>query len=122
MKVAVYGTLKQGGALHAHMNGMKYLETKMYTGYEMYKVTGAFYPAVVPSPDCPFCTITVEVYEGDEGDLHNLDLVEGFNEDDPETSLYVRQKMNDGAWLYIAGPWLNVDEHRRIPEGDFYVG
>ena len=60
--------------------------------------------------------------------LENLDRLEGFDADDPEGSHYVRVRctavlLADGqprpAWIYLAGPLVDLTLYPRHPTGDW---
>jgi gamma-glutamylcyclotransferase (GGCT)/AIG2-like uncharacterized protein YtfP len=75
-KVFVYGTLRAGGRLHAHMKheGIDYVGTGRAHGFVMYDVGS--YPAVEPTTYFEH-VVRGEVYEVDEPGLDRLDRVEG---------------------------------------------
>lgn len=92
--VAVYGTLKQGFALHSHLNRDP-IDTQTLVGFEMFDL--GWYPGIFHSP-YPDETIHVELYEVDDDELELLDQVEGA------PSLYVRKQVrtkHGNAWIYI---------------------
>jgi gamma-glutamylcyclotransferase (GGCT)/AIG2-like uncharacterized protein YtfP len=82
------------------------------------------YPAAVPAPDRQ---VWGEVYEvTDAGTvLPALDTIEGFSPSQPDTSLYLRTRVDvtlpDGAnapaWVYFYNAPLG--RARRIPSGDY---
>ena len=82
------------------------------------------YPAAVPAPDGQ---VWGEVYEMAEPEtvLAVLDEIEGYRQDDPDRSLYLRQKtevaMPDGsraqAWVYFYNAPLG--RAPRIASGDY---
>ncbi len=82
------------------------------------------YPAAIPAPEG---VVRGEVYEmmDPEAVLHALDDIEGFRPDDPDKSLYSRDRasvrMPDGgteqAWVYFYNAPLG--RAPRIPSGDY---
>ncbi|HSL21913.1 MAG TPA: gamma-glutamylcyclotransferase family protein [Vicinamibacterales bacterium] len=82
------------------------------------------YPAAVPAPEGH---VWGEVYRMKDADkaLSGLDEIEGYRPDDPDRSLYVREKVDvkltDGrteqAWVYFYNAPLGRAE--RIPSGDY---
>lgn len=115
MRVFVYGTLKQGGALHnaiTHCNllGDHTTEPK-YTMYDL-----GWYPGVVGNGHT---AITGEVYEIDDRMLASLDRVEGF------PRLYSRELIQTPygeAWIYLYNHGIGTDNQRReIPAGVWAV-
>ena len=74
-KVFVYGTLRAGGALHAHMKGADLVcSAGGVRGFAMFDL--GFYPAVEPM-QTPHAVVVGEVYEVDAALLAHLDRVEG---------------------------------------------
>ena len=82
------------------------------------------YPAAVPAPDRQ---VWGEVYEVTDAEtvLPALDIIEGFSPSQPDTSLYLRTRVDvtlpDGAkgqaWVYFYNAPLG--RARRIPSGDY---
>lgn len=82
------------------------------------------YPAAVPAPDRQ---VWGEVYEVTDAEtvLPALDTIEGFSPSQPDTSLYLRTRVDvtlpDGArgpaWVYFYNAPLG--RARRIPSGDY---
>jgi gamma-glutamylcyclotransferase (GGCT)/AIG2-like uncharacterized protein YtfP len=82
------------------------------------------YPAAIPAPEG---VVWGEVYEMVEPEavLHALDDIEGYRPDDPDKSLYSRDRagvrMPDGgleqAWVYFYNAPLG--RAPRIPSGDY---
>jgi len=74
-KVFVYGTLRAGGALHAHMKGADLVcSAGGVRGFAMFDL--GFYPAVEPR-EWLRTVVVGEVYEVDAAHLARLDRVEG---------------------------------------------
>ena len=86
MYVFVFGTLRKGDSRFGVLDGCKCLhEVAFVDGFEMLSL-GSF-PGIVPGPG----RIVGEIYEIDETILARLDAIEGYREDDPKHSLYIRQ-------------------------------
>ena len=93
MKVAVYGTLRQGFWNHRLLENSTFLgKTKTEPRFTMY---GHGVPWVTNTGSTE---ITVEVYEIDEKTFQNLDFLEGY------PTYYNRQLINTEfgeAWIYF---------------------
>ncbi len=82
----VYGTLKRGGANHAHLAGQKFLgQARTVAGYTL--VSLGDYPGLVRSPDDRE-GVTGELWSVDDTCLAHLDEFEGVDE-----SLYRRSSI-----------------------------
>jgi gamma-glutamylcyclotransferase (GGCT)/AIG2-like uncharacterized protein YtfP len=58
-----------------------------------------------------------EVIEVDDDGLRRLDSYEGYREDDPDNSLYLRVQLPDGCWIYeFNEPLYNKPV---VPSGDW---
>lgn len=110
-KVAVYGTLKRGGALHNYMNaiGAKFIKEATIMDHAMYNV--GWYPAVITHLGTQ---IHVEVYEINAEGLSILDQVEGY------PSLYQRKETEEG-WLYYFKNPTKVDGLKEIENGNWPI-
>jgi gamma-glutamylcyclotransferase (GGCT)/AIG2-like uncharacterized protein YtfP len=136
--LAVYGTLRRGGRLHAHL-GTSHRRTRFVgmatiTGH-LYEVSpgwrdpgvGAGYPCFVPAPDGQ---VVVDVFEVLDATLWSeLDDLEGVVPDDPTAGEYVRSRValhdlspsnliEREAWTYV---YVRTVPHRDqwIPGGDW---
>lgn len=93
MRVAVYGTLRQGFGNHRLLEHSKFLgKTKTDAIFSMH---GHIVPWISNGGDTQ---ITVEVYEIDEQTLQSLDWLEGY------PNYYDRQIINTEfgeAWIYF---------------------
>lgn len=93
MRVAVYGTLRQGFGNHRLLEHSKFLgKTKTDAIFSMH---GRIVPWISNGGDTQ---ITVEVYEIDEQTLQSLDWLEGY------PNYYDRQIINTEfgeAWIYF---------------------
>ena len=98
MKVAVYGSLKQGFHNHSVMRqaGGQYEKSVRISGYDLYSL-GSF-PAIVEGEGSVEC----EVYAVE--DIQPLDWLEGYREESEEDSFYLRRSVSvDGedVFLYV---------------------
>lgn len=122
--VAVYGTLRYGAAANGLMKGCKYLGKDKVSG-RLYSL-GA-YPGLLPpiGEESPEQEVSVDVYAvPDENVLTSLDRYEGYYKDDPDHSLYNREKtvtleggMEVEVYIYNSD---RVKEHSRIKTGDWF--
>lgn len=116
--VFVYGTLKRGYGNHdvMKMAGGEFLGEDKLQRHQMY-TNGAF-PMIVPglAARC----VRGEVFAVNS--LRGLDQLEGYREDDPEGSMYMRQevelKSGRRVWTYV---WnRKIEENaERIASGNF---
>lgn len=89
MYVFVYGTLRKGDSRFGVLDDCKCIaEVAFADGFKMLSLGG--FPGIVPGDG----RIRGEVYEIDEEILGRLDSIEGFREDDPKHSLYLRQEID----------------------------
>ena len=107
MKVAVYGTLREGFGNHRLLAGSEFIgKTKTEPIFTMY---GSAIPWIVAGGNT---AITVEVYEVDEVTMRNLDRLEGY------PYYYDRKEVSTefgDAWIYFREE-PGKDE---IPSGDW---
>lgn len=111
-RVAVYGSLRKGGALHGNLATAKYLETckDVHIPYKMYSICD-WYPGLVRDPSGS--PITFELYEVGSALLKTLDLVEGV------PLLYERDWYQPmGCWIY-AYVQDNPSESQLVTSGDW---
>lgn len=96
MRVAVYGSLKQGFGNHALLMDSKLVKQDSVSGFDMHSL-GAF-PGVVENPNSKV-PVAVEVYEVTPSTLRMLDALEGH----PHFYERKQVKLNSGeeAHLYI---------------------
>lgn len=117
-KYAVYGTLRKGESNHDILNhqDVTFIETRVVEGFDMYAVS-SWYPGIIPGNG----SIEIEVYEvANENVERMLDTLEGYSENHPENSLYLKKTLDDGTFIYIwndtiddvpqikSGNWLNL--------------
>ena len=97
IRVAVYGSLKKGGANAGCLGYAEFLGRDTVRGrYLMLDLQ--YYPAVVESDALPLMDIPVEVYRITEEELAYLDILEGH------PGYYARKKVDTkwkGTWMYF---------------------
>lgn len=104
MKYAVYGTLRlnQGNYNWCLRNKSEHLKTEKLNGFKMYSVGG--FPAVIEDENS---SIEVDIFEvNDKNVEEDMDMLEGYNPNNPESSMYIKKRIND-MYIYI---W-NGDVH-----------
>lgn len=106
-RVYVYGTLRPGGP-----------ETVMVPG-RLYSL-GSFPGIVLESPSDEGSFVTCEVVEVDDERLASLDMYEGYRENDPKGSLYLRKPYLDG-FIYVYNYPDHLREDRLIKDGDWLI-
>jgi gamma-glutamylcyclotransferase (GGCT)/AIG2-like uncharacterized protein YtfP len=119
MKVFVYGSLLSGLALHAALNGAKPLGLATTRG-ALYDL-GPF-----PALSAGKRTVVGELYEVGQEMLDELDQIEGFQANNPQDSLYLRQTITvtnheDGQAHQAQAYFYNrtLDSATPIPHGDY---
>lgn len=117
----VYGTLRNGGVYHHVLGTSKYLGTAEADG-RMYSL-GRFPAAQFYPGDDGSDRITGELYDVSIETLDKVDSLEGFFENRPEISLYVRRKIplrgvDRRVWAYEFRSELE-GRVPRIPHGDW---
>lgn len=108
MYVFVYGTLRKGDSRFGVLDGCECIHGVAFIdGFDMLNLGG--FPGIVPGNG----RIVGEIYEVDEEVLGQLDRIEGYREDDPKNSLYIRQKVDafyeDGGSIPRSGPKCEDD-------------
>lgn len=112
MLAVVYGTLKKGYSNNGFLRNATFVQGGIVRGFKLYY---SGFPVAAPSEgDC----IKVEVWDiGDptesetaKATLRGMDSLEGYHEDAPERSMYIRQ-----------GVTIFADDGTRL-EGNMYVG
>lgn len=121
----VYGTLRRGMALHAHLTHLcAAFEAEGRVRGELFDL-GRYPGARQVEGEGNWVTGELFQLRQPEQDLRTLDEVEGFDPRDPESSEFVRALANvtltDGtsrrAWIYWLGP--NAGGTRRVTGGDY---
>jgi len=89
--VFVYGTLRRGGRLHSYMKTAEFIEAGTTPGrlFSLGSFPGAHFGSTYPGSS----GIHGEVYAVDKTTLDKLDSLEGYHENRPEISMYVRCKV-----------------------------
>ncbi len=86
VKIFVYGTLKYGFGNHGVLGSeAKFICKDSVKGFEMRSLRA--YPAVVP---CEGSVVNGEVWSIPELQLHNVDRLEGYRQEDEEHGFYDR--------------------------------
>lgn len=90
MKIAVYGTLREGYGNHRLLHNC----TKVDLGWtdEKYQMTASGIPYVHPTK--PLHKVRVEVYDVPEQQLPYVDMLEGYDPNNHEGSWYKRSPIN----------------------------
>lgn len=112
-KVVVYGTLRQGGALHGHLEQYKQVD-KGVAVLPMKMVDCGWYPALVPSEELN--EIYLEMYEVDDTGLDLLDAVEGC------PTLYTREQtkvFGEQCYVYQYANLELAETYPEIKSGNF---
>lgn len=86
--VAVYGTLKAGFSNHRLMGRSTFMGEDVLDGFVMYSL--GHFPACIQGEG----EIHVEVYSVPDEDMASLDMLEGYREEHPESSFYLRGKVD----------------------------
>lgn len=111
--VAVYGTLRRGCPNFERLSDAVFVREGRLRGYRM--VNLGYYPGVVHDPDS---AITVEMFMVDDFELQSLDWLEGYREECPERSHYLREKVagtNMSIYVYNG----DVERFPRVESGDW---
>lgn len=108
MKIAVYGTLKQGYGNHRLLFGFEKMKDAVVNNFGlMYSYSTSGFPVAYP---CEDSKAHVEIYDiGDnEGVLRNLDSLEGYRENNPKSSMYIRTPVitecGEEVHMYVGNP------------------
>lgn len=108
-KLLAYGTLREG-----RKSAVIHIPGRLYN-------LGWFPGLVLDRSEDPSSFVTCEVLEVDDDKLRMLDSYEGYDPDDPENSLYIREKYDDffvytinkdvsDRPLIESGDWLDVQD------------
>jgi len=124
LPIFVYGTLKEGEhnfrLLEGRLDGV---ETAELRGFEMYSVHGMF-PAIMEGKGAvkgQLIYIHPELYHKV---MRKVDRLEGYSENNPGASMYVRKQVfvinsegnTEPAWVYI---WNRKAPGKKIPSGEW---
>lgn len=101
-KVIVYGTLRPGDESS---------EKVMIPG-QIYDI--GWFPGLVFNEGGPDSFVVGEIIEVDDEKLSQLDSYEGYYEDDPQGSLYLRKKLWD-CWVYVYN--RKIEDTQTLVEG-----
>jgi len=114
IRVAVYGTLKQGQGNHHFLSGAEYLGSTRLDGFVLYDLGP--WPAVKREPG----QTQVEVYRVNAATFAALDELEEYCADAPHTGLYDRIQVDTPhgrAWLYLYN--AEVSTEQRLSSGNW---
>jgi gamma-glutamylcyclotransferase (GGCT)/AIG2-like uncharacterized protein YtfP len=131
-QVFVYGTLRKGDSRFGILAECECIAEEAHLlGFKMLHLGG--FPGIVPSENGAEDQVRGEIYEVDDALLAQLDRIEGYQKDDPESSLYLRQEVTpsfaegEGEFQYFPNTWtyiLNEDgwshSTRVIASGDWF--
>jgi gamma-glutamylcyclotransferase (GGCT)/AIG2-like uncharacterized protein YtfP len=117
MKVAVYGTLRDGEHNNRLMRGARFVERATITG-SLYDVAYGGYPGLILDNGGP---VVVEVYEIDEDILQGLDYLEGYDEHATEDHNHYNRRTVEinGEKVYVYEYNGDVDSRTPIHDGDW---
>ena len=122
----VYGTLRPGGHNHPHLGSTVTEDTLGVTGLALH--AGPGFPYATPSLGgrivATLCTITQADWATT---LRRLDVLEGYDPAREASSHYLRRRWpvttpagaTVQAWIYLAGPRVNLAGYPRIPDGNW---
>lgn len=123
MKVFVYGTLKKGFGNHRRLEHVSKEKNGVLQNHMLYD---SGFPVCTPHEGS---SVTGEVYDiGDcQATLRSLDQLEGYRENDPDRSMYLRQSvtLEDGEEVqtYIGNPlyWSfdRMSPIKNVTDGQF---
>ena len=89
MRVFVYGTLRKGDSRYGVLDDCKCIAEEAYLdGYVMLHLGG--FPGIISGDG----RVLGEIYEIDSTILARLDSIEGYRDDDPGHSLYIRTSVD----------------------------
>lgn len=129
MRVFVYGTLRKQDSRFGVLEGCECVAEEAYLdGFDMLHLGG--FPGIVSGEG----RVRGEIYEIDDQILKRLDQIEGYREDDPKHSLYIRESVDaffdDGNsvpvnYLGIYTYVFNIERRERadfeiIESGDWF--
>lgn len=113
--VGVYGTLKKGQDNHHLIQDSKLVDEGWLEGLTLYDL-GPFPAAKYSKNQHP---VFVEVYAVNKATLGRLDQLEGYNPNQPENSLFLREYFTasggPSCWVYIYND--DVDDQQAIKTG-----
>lgn len=99
--VGVYGSLKRGFYNHGFLGKAAYVGESWLSGFRMHSL--GFFPGVVFSHDVEE-KVLVEWYQVDDETLAELDVLEGFQAQNTESSIYLRYAIESpfgAGWIYL---------------------
>ncbi len=99
--ILVYGTLRTGKGEKVKVKG------------DMYNL--GWYPGIALGGENEF--VAERLTGIDDAKLAAFDRYEGYNEEAPEQSLYIRRRLDNGDWIYEYN--YEFDGNDRIESGDW---
>jgi len=128
-KVFVYGTLRKGDCRNRMLVEATCVAAEAYLdGFDLLDM-GSF-PGIVPTESASVTRVRGEVYDVSDDLLADLDVVEGFQEDRPDDSLYLRQEVTVKifgsedievlTYIYNERRYRRHDRHNIIESGDWF--
>ena len=118
--VAVYGTLRFGGAANGLLRDAEYLGQDTILG-RMYNLGS--YPGLHLCKEAEAKKIVVDLYEvKDEDTLADLDNYEGYNKFDEDRSLYLRKETQAEGGLTVSVYEYNANciNMKEVETGDWF--
>jgi len=123
MYVFVYGTLRKGDSRFGVLDECECVAEEAYLD-DYYMISLGGFPGILPGVG----QVRGEIYKIDEDILDQLDRIEGYREDDPKHSLYIRtvvspKGIEDGREIMT---YVYNDErtsrrdHQIIESGDWF--
>lgn len=85
----VYGSLKKGFPNSHFMDDSIFIRATYIEGYKLYD-TGSGYPFVIKTNDSKD-KVYGEVYSVNYEEAQHIDRLEGYNQEDPSNSLYIKE-------------------------------
>ena len=120
MKVFVYGTLKEGGRFGKRFDNYRLSSEKAkLVGFDLYNISG-YFPGIAKGEG----TVFGELHEFEKMDavMGEMDIIEGFEEENPSESLFVRkvakvetQNGEEEAYIYVFNKPLK--DYKKIEKG-----
>lgn len=115
--VAVYGSLRAGFYNHSFMANAEAIGSSWLGGFRMHDL--GHFPGIVISEDTNE-KVLVEWYRVGDNTLAELDALEDYFPDAPETSIYLRQVTQSpfgDAWIYLYNQTL--EQAPLVESGDW---
>lgn len=120
--VAVYGSLRSGMGNYRHFldNNESTLIGSFETDPIYTMISFGGFPGLFKEGET---SVVAEVFEVSDRVFSRLDMLEGYDESDPDSSMYKREKINTPhgeAWIYFYnGNRSKINEDNIVKEGDW---